>query len=866
MNVPAEGDPFRRQEAVPGEEWVEDFLEGLFDDVTRLALEACEVPLAALAFLQKDHPWFKSRGGVSVAETPRAIALCSETMAGGKLLLLHDVSQDPRFREDPLVRDGIRFFAGVPLADSGGSPIGTLSVMDRKPRKPAPERLEALRALGRQVEQALRLRLQTRELERTMREQENEAGRLESAHERHREAIASIADGLVLYDRALRHVIWNPAMERLTGLSAAQVLGRGALQLFPHLAAQGIPGLLDRALAGETVTAPDISFPAGERSVWLSGTYSPHRDARGAIVGVVGTLRDVGDRRRAEQSTGAVEPKFRALVEQSSVGMYILQDGRFRYANARLAAILGRTTPELLALGSIRELIAEEDQERVLENFRQRGGGESQTEGFLWRALRRNGEPVEVEAHGSASELEGRSAVIGTISDVTDRRREEARIVAQVYHDPLTKLANRVLFLERLELALAQSRRHHRRLALVYLDLDRFKLVNDTRGHSVGDALLQSLALRLKRRLRQVDTIARVGGDEFVILIPDTRSASEMTIVAEKLLAAVERPFQLNEQTVRITASLGVASFPDDGDNAEALLRNADAAMYRAKELGRNNFQLCTPELTSRAVERLALQSGLRQALDCEELVLHYQPIVSLVSGRVVGLEALVRWEHPERGLVMPASFVPAAEETELIVPLGEWVLRTATLQLKRWHHAGLPELRIAVNVSARQFREDSLVHMVGQALSEAGLDPRHLEVEITESIAMESAEIVVANLRLLRGMGVGIAIDDFGTGYSSLHYLKRYPVTSLKIDRSFVTDLPNSAADAGIVRAIVEMAHGTNLNVIAEGVETKDQFRHLQRHGCDEMQGNWVSPPLTDGGIDHLLAEELKLWAAERA
>ncbi|MGH9367935.1 MAG: putative bifunctional diguanylate cyclase/phosphodiesterase, partial [Thermoanaerobaculia bacterium] len=482
-----------------------------------------------------------------------------------------------------------------------------------------------------------------------------------------------------------------------------------------------------------------------------------------------------------------------------------------------------------------------------------------------FRAFRKDGDAIEVELSGSAAEVEGRPALVGTVADVTDRKRSEARIAERVYHDPLTKLPNRVLLLERLELALAQARRHSRRLAIVYLDLDRFKLVNDTRGHSTGDALLQSLALRLKRRLRQVDTLARVGGDEFVILMPDARPTPEMTAVAEKLLETVSRPFQLGGQTLRITGSLGIASFPEDGESAETLLRNADAAMYRAKELGRNNFQLCTPELTSRAVERLALQSGLRQALDRNEFALHYQPIVSLVTGRIVGLEALVRWEHPEQGLVMPGDFVGAAEESGLIVSLGEWVLRTGCRELKRWHRAGLPELRLAVNFSARQFREDSLVHMVGQALAEVDLEPQHLEVEITESIAMESAEIVVGNIRLLRGMGVGIAIDDFGTGYSSLNYLKRYPVTALKIDRSFVTDLPSSAADAGIVRAIVELAHGTKLNVIAEGVEKKDQFLWLQQYGCDEMQGNWVSPPLTAGGIDHLLEEELRLWA-ERA
>jgi diguanylate cyclase (GGDEF)-like protein len=497
-----------------------------------------------------------------------------------------------------------------------------------------------------------------------------------------------------------------------------------------------------------------------------------------------------------------------------------------------------------------------------MENIRRRIDGELQTVRYSFRAIRRDGDPIEVEVHGSSAEVDGRPAVIGTLLDVTDRKQTEARIVEQAYNDPLTKLPNRVRFLERVERELAQARRHGRRVAIAYLDLDRFKLINDTWGHAVGDRLLQSLALRLKRSLRQADTIARVGGDEFVILMPDARPSPEMTVVAQKLLAAVARPFQLGEQTLPITGSIGIATYPEDGVDSETLLRNADAAMYRAKELGRNNFQFCTPEMTTRAIERLSLQNGLRQALDRGEFVLHYQPILSLVSGRVVGLETLVRWEHPEQGLVMPNAFVSAAEETGLIVPLGEWVLRTACLQLKRWQAAGLPGLRVAVNVSARQFREDSLVHMVGQAISDADLEPHDLEVEITESVAMESAEIVVANLRMLRGMGVGIAIDDFGIGYSSLNYLKRYPVTALKIDRSFVTDLPNSPADAGIVRAIVEMAHGSKLNVVAEGVETKDQFLCLQRHGCDQMQGNWVSPPLTPIGIDHLLAEEVRLWS----
>jgi diguanylate cyclase (GGDEF)-like protein len=415
--------------------------------------------------------------------------------------------------------------------------------------------------------------------------------------------------------------------------------------------------------------------------------------------------------------------------------------------------------------------------------------------------------------------------------------------------------------MERFRQQLAEARRQNRRLAIVYLDLDRFKFINDTWGHSVGDIFLQSLALRLKRRVREVDTVARVGGDEFVILMPDIRQTENLSTIAQKLLAAVARPVDVKGMTLEVTASIGIACYPEDGDDSEILLRNADTAMYRAKELGRNGFQLCTAELTSQAVARISLESALRTAVDREELVVHYQPIVSLITGRITRLEALVRWHSAEKGVILPAAFIPIAEETGLILSIGDRVLRTACRKLKEWQLNWLPDLQIAVNVSARQFRDPSLLPTIDRALSESELSPEYLEVEITESVAMASAEIVVGNLEALRGRGVRIAIDDFGTGYSSLNYLKCYPVHSLKIDRSFVTEVGTNPADAGIVRAIIEMAHGLKLNAVAEGVETRDQFLHLQRYGCDEIQGYWVSPPLPAEGINELLARELELW-----
>jgi diguanylate cyclase (GGDEF)-like protein/PAS domain S-box-containing protein len=542
------------------------------------------------------------------------------------------------------------------------------------------------------------------------------------------------------------------------------------------------------------------------------------------------------------------------------VGAYLIQGERYLYVNPKLADILGYTVRELLAFESLESVVAPDDRAIVLAQVRNAARGAPPEAPYTFRAIRKGGDQIEVEVYESPTESDGQPAIVGTLLDITERRRAEAQISERAFIDPLTKLPNRIRFMERLVLELAQSRRHDRRLAIVYMDVDGFKFVNDNWGHGVGDRLLQSLALRLKRGVREVDTVARIGGDQFLILVPDLRQSEDIGRVAQKLLLHASRPFEIDQGRLEVTASAGVAIFPEDGRDAETLLRNADTAMHRAKELGTNTFQLCTPELTATAIERLSLQNGLRLALERNELLLHFQPLVSIVSGRIVGFEALVRWQHPEKGLVMPATFIPVAEETGIILPLGERVLRNACARLKAWHGTGL-DLRISVNFSARQFRERSLVHTVERALTEAGLEPRHLEIEITESIAMEGAEIVSANLNLLRSMGVGIAIDDFGTGYSSMSYLKSFPVTSLKIDRSFVTDLAINPADAGIVRAIVEMAHGSNLTVIAEGVETQEQFQRLQRYGCDEMQGYWFSRPLTEEGVGRRLEEEVQLW-----
>ncbi|HTO88697.1 MAG TPA: EAL domain-containing protein [Thermoanaerobaculia bacterium] len=868
MSAPIPRDESARLEALRRYQILDTSAEEAFDDLTRLASQICGTPMAVMSLVDEDRQWFKSRIGIEVAETPRAVAFCAHTVQQREPLVVPDAVKDERFRDNPFVKTkhGIRFYAGVPLITPDGYAIGTISVMDRSPRKLDPGQLEAMRALARQAEKQLEVRTYVNRLAHTIEEREAIERRLRDANQFTSEIISGAGEGIVVFDRSFRYVVWNRFMEELTGMPAKHVLGANALQLFPHFREQGIAALLDRALGGETVNSTNYPYqiPQTGRMGWVSGTYGPHRDASGNITGVIGVIRDVSESKRSEEALRAAEEKFRGLVEQSLVGIYVIQDGRYQYVNPKLAEIFGYAPEEMLALNSVMDLVAEEDRGIVEDNIRRRIEGEIETVRYCFRALRKDGQQIELEVHGAGTEFQGRPAVIGTLLDITDRKRAEAQIVYHAYHDPLTELPNRMLFMERLRLQLAQARRQNRKLSIVYLDLDHFKFVNDTLGHSVGDEFLQTVATRLKGLVREIDTVARVGGDEFVILIADVARAEDISVIAQKLLASVGRPLQVEGRALQITASIGVASYPADGEDAETLLRNADTAMYRAKELGRNNFQLCTPELTSRAVERLSVQNGLRLALDRHELVLHYQPVVSLTSGRIVGLEALVRWQHAEKGLIMPGAFISVAEETGLILPLGEWVLHTASRQLKHWQQNGLPSLRMAVNVSARQFRERGLVNTIEKALNEADLKPQHLEIEITESIAMESAEVVVANLEALRSMSIGISIDDFGTGYSSLTYLKRYPINSLKIDRSFVSDVATNPADAGIVRAVVEMAHGMKLNVIAEGVETKDQFAHLQKYGCDEMQGYWFSKPLPVEAVDKLLAEELRLWTPQ--
>lgn len=449
--------------------------------------------------------------------------------------------------------------------------------------------------------------------------------------------------------------------------------------------------------------------------------------------------------------------------------------------------------------------------------------------------------------------------VLGThIYMAAMQRRVEATMRHQASHDQLTGLANRSLFNEKLSLAVANACQNAEMLAVVFLDLDRFKNVNDTLGHAVGDELLQSVARRLINCLRAGDTIARWGGDEFTLLLYNIESAEDATKICQRILYSLSSPFEFDGRELNMKASLGIALAPYDGEDAETLLKNADAAMYRAKQQGRNNYQFYTRAIGSKVSESLDLENNLYKALQREEFVLHYQPQIDLTSGRLVGMEALIRWEHPERGLIPPDRFISVAEETGLICPIGEWVLRTACAQNRSWQLLGLPPLRIAVNLSACQFQQASTVNSIAQILSETGLEPEHLEIEITESTAMTDVQFTVGILQQLQAMGIHIALDDFGTGYSSLWSLKNLPLDTLKIDRSFVADMMNDSNDTAIVKVAIALGHGLNLKVIAEGVETAEQLEFLQVLQCDGAQGYLFGKPIPAAAATQLCATNI--------
>jgi diguanylate cyclase (GGDEF)-like protein/PAS domain S-box-containing protein len=561
---------------------------------------------------------------------------------------------------------------------------------------------------------------------------------------------------------------------------------------------------------------------------------------------MISTVHDVTDRKLAEDALRESERRYQVMAEASPVGIFRCDRGtRCRYVNRRWREITGLTTAQAAGDGWL-AAVHPDDHDMVLRNWQL-----AVMEGQVFRSECRFRRPrglttwVFLQAEPVFDDRQQLSGYIGSVTDISERKRSEEEIRRIAYYDALTRLPNRAFFLAQLERTLAAAKRNGRRAALLFCDLDHFKDVNDTLGHDKGDLLLQGIAERLSGCIRKGDTLSRLGGDEFVLLLPVVERDRDAVMVARKIKEQLARPFDLDGHEIYTSPSIGIAFYPDDGETVSALLKRADMAMYAAKAKGRNRFQFFSEEMHERAQDRMKLEAGLRQAVEKNELKLVYQPQYELATRRLVGIEALLRWEHPEQGTIMPARFMPLAEETGVIHGIGEWVLREACTRTREWLDAGFPDLRMAVNLSGRQFSEPGLADMVRRVLKETGLEPGRLQLEITESVVMQDAEEAAGIIEALRADGVGVAIDDFGTGYSSLVYLKRLPVNCLKIARDFVVDIAGDRQDRAIVSAVIALGRQLDLEIIAEGVETEEQAAALARLGCPQVQGFHFDRPL---------------------
>ena len=629
---------------------------------------------------------------------------------------------------------------------------------------------------------------------------------------------------------------------QLLGYAAEEVLGRKLADLYCSQADRDEFLARMQANGGHIVGGESRLRHKDGHELWVLTTAHFIHDADGNIAGVEGTTRDNTRQRHAEE-----ELRLAAKVFESSGEAIMITDaaGRMISVNQAFTRVTGYAATE--AIGRNASMLASGNHNR--EFF-----------GDMWRALlatgywqgeiwnrRRNGE-VFPEWLGISSVRDGAGTIthfVGIFSDISERKATEAKIEFLAHHDPLTGLPNRLLLKDRMEQAIAHGERAGRKVALLFVDLDRFKTVNDSYGHPVGDVLLRDAAQRLLACVRESDTISRHGGDEFLVVLTDLHSSEVPAQIAAKMMTVLGEPFHIEAHEAKISASVGIAVYPEDGDAFDTLLRKADTAMYHAKAAGRNAFRFYTERMNADAQERLDLHNNLRRALEREEFLLYYQPLVDLASGRIVGGEALLRWQSPQRGLVAPGHFIAAAEHSGLIVPLGEWVLQEACRELAHWHAAGHAQLSMAVNISSIQFRRGDVEETVLRALAAAGAKPSALELELTESILIDGTESVLATMGRLQALGVRLAIDDFGTGYSSLAYLKRFAVDKLKIDQSFVRDIVADPEDAAIVRAVIQMARSLGLRVVAEGVETEAVAAELRAMNCDLVQGYHFGRPL---------------------
>ena len=678
--------------------------------------------------------------------------------------------------------------------------------------------------------------------------------RVEAENARLAAAVQASPDAITSADLDSRFVSWNTGAERLYGYTAKEAIGQTVGWMVPAVRRQELKSMRDRVMGGETIIGWETERKRKDgRRIFVETNYAPIRNAQGAVTGVVGVHRDITPIKAMLERIRANEELFRLAVNGIPDAVLIYDSElRLQFVNQRGAEFYARDSADII--GRRDEDLLPPDITQVYLPALQNAKANNTTQ-TIEIMLTLRGQQTSIIAtyvpmRDEAGEIR---QILGLLHDFTKRRQTEERLAFMAQYDSLTGLPNRYLLLDRLDAAMQRARRNNSLLGVMILDIDRFKQINDTRGHTTGDILLQQVAERLATTLRATDTIARLGGDEFTVLVENATSLDEITTIADKIKAAFATPFDTESGEVFTTTSIGITIFPTDDHNRDDLLKNADVAMYQAKQ-ERNAWQLYRPDMNANSAGRLGMEVELRRALERNEFELYFQPQIEVRTGKFVGMEALIRWDNKALGRVSPAEFIPIAEDTGLIVPIGEWILRAACEQCKKWESEGLAPFTVSVNISAPQFRRSNLLQLVSTVLTQSRLDPCWLGLEITESSIMKHAEQTIQTLLDLREIGVAIAIDDFGTGYSSLSYLKRFPVNKIKVDQSFVRDITSDPNDAAIISAVIAMSKQLGITTIAEGVETAAQLEFLSRLDCDEYQGYLFSKPIPAGEVAPLI------------
>ncbi|HET7732160.1 MAG TPA: EAL domain-containing protein [Usitatibacter sp.] len=842
--------------------------QSALEELVRRALDAARAPVAWISFLEPGCERIKARIGVTFTELAPASSFPLHGEPLTRPLFLEDASAG-EWRAHPLVAAGprARRVAVVPLL-SRGQALGTLTVLDPVPGpidKAMRTALVNLASLALARVEAQRDAAPPPAPEPASPEAAAFAERLEAEARRRRAAEKRLEQERELTEAVLENLSgafylvssdgvilrWNASLARAIGYSDAEI---AAMKPTDFISPADRPlvqdAMRDVFERGEEVAVEaEILDRQGNVTPYLLGARPVTLGGRTYMFGVA---RDITLRHRTEQQAARARERLDLALASSSLALWDWDLATDRvYFNENWSKIVGSPPRESTFPGD--EVLAwthPDDREVLRVSVGNAQKGVSEEFDCEYRVPDAAGEWIWIHSRGKVTQRgeDGRALrMTGTSTNISKRKRAEERAEYLATRDALTGLPNRVLLHDRLEQGIVNAARHHTGFAFMFIDLDRFKTINDSLGHHVGDELLKNVADRLTTCVRASDTVARLGGDEFAVIVENLRDDDHEGArqVADKMIAAMAAPMAIEGHPLNTSCSIGISLFPADGRDSAALMKNADVAMYYAKEKGRNNYQFFSAEMNARAQERLSVESYLRLALRRGELVLHYQPRMSVATGQLVGVEALIRWQHPRRGLLTPDKFIDVAEESGLIVAIGEWVLQTACAQIAAWHRLR-PGLRLSVNLSVGQVVDgDRLQAAVAGAMSEAGVDPSMLELELTESHLMRNIDEKVELLNRLGGLGVGIAIDDFGTGYSSLSYLKKLPVDAIKIDGSFVRDIEDDANDEAIIRAILAMAHSLKLLVVAEGVETHAQLEALRHLGCDEYQGYHEAPAL---------------------